>query len=103
MLHHFIARTHKEFTIKDLSKLNYFLGLDVSYTSTDIFVGQSKYARDILDHAKVLDSKPVATPFATGEVLVSLVPLSMIQPCTVLWLVPLLCCQFGQPVLACSY
>lgn len=45
----FINRTHSEFYIKDLGQLNYFLGLEVSYTSDGLFVGQEKYAHDILD------------------------------------------------------
>lgn len=32
-LRHFISRTHHKFAIKDLGQLNYFLGLEVSYTT----------------------------------------------------------------------
>lgn len=39
---HFISRTHQEFAIKDLVRLNYFLGLEVSYTTDGLFVGQAK-------------------------------------------------------------
>ncbi|KAG6414359.1 hypothetical protein SASPL_127081 [Salvia splendens] len=61
---------HKEFAIKDLGRLNYFLGLEVSYTHDGLFIGQAKYAHDILKRAELLDSKPVATPLSAGEVLV---------------------------------
>lgn len=71
MLKTFIARTHKEFSIKDMGRLNYFLGLEVSYTSEGLFVGQAKYAYDILERANLLDVKLIATPLAAGEVLVS--------------------------------
>lgn len=71
LLRRFISRTHSEFAIKDLGQLNYFLGLEISHTSTGLFVGQAKYAHDILDRAKMLDSKHVATPLASGESLLS--------------------------------
>lgn len=70
LLKNFIARTHKEFAIKDLGCLNYFIGLEVSCTSDGLFVGQVKYAHDILERVNLLGSKPLATPLATGETLV---------------------------------
>lgn len=36
----FIARLHNEFAIKDLGKLNYFLGLEVTCTSNGLFLNQ---------------------------------------------------------------
>lgn len=72
MLHRFITHTHSEFTIKDLRKLNYFLGLEISYTLDVVFVGQTKYAHDILEHADMFDSKPIATPLVARESLLSL-------------------------------
>lgn len=39
----FIYRSHQEFIIKNLGRLNYFLGLEISYTPTGLFVGQAKY------------------------------------------------------------
>lgn len=61
-----MARLSKEFAIKDLGRLGYFLGLEVSYPSSGLFLSQSKYARDILARADLLDSKPVSTPLAPG-------------------------------------
>lgn len=87
ILHQFIAQTHAEFAIKDLDSLNYFLGLEVSYTSTDLFVCQSKYAHDVLDRAKMIGAKLIATSLATGEVLVSSRSPFMILLYTTLWLV----------------
>ncbi|KAI3680197.1 hypothetical protein L2E82_50582 [Cichorium intybus] len=63
----FIARLNREFAIKDLGDLSYFLGLEVSYTDDGLFLTQSKYANDILTRAGLLDSKPVSTPLATHE------------------------------------
>lgn len=67
LLRSFIQRTEKEFSIKDWGRLSYFLGLEVTHTSDGLFLGQAKYARDILDRAQMLSSKPVATPSAAGS------------------------------------
>lgn len=63
----FTNRLHDEFAIKDLGKLSYFLGLEVIYTSTGLFLSQAKYAYDILSRAGLLDAKPVGTPLNTTE------------------------------------
>ncbi|MFS8015034.1 putative RNA-directed DNA polymerase [Helianthus anomalus] len=70
-IQNFITRLQSEFAIKDLGKLNYFLGLEVSHTHDGLFLTQTKYARDILTRAGLLDSKPVATPLATNDVFTS--------------------------------
>lgn len=62
----FISRLKKEFSITDLGRLNYFLGLEVSYTDSSLFLSQSKYAYDILTRAHLLDAKPVGTPLSTA-------------------------------------
>ncbi|CAI9279827.1 unnamed protein product [Lactuca saligna] len=67
----FITRLHKEFAIKDLGRLSYFLGIDVLYTSDGLFLTQTKYALDILARAGLLDGKPVYTPLATFEPLIA--------------------------------
>lgn len=71
LLRWFIDRTHLEFAIKNLGQLNYFLNLEVSYTNNGLFVGQTKYAHDILDRVKLVDSKLIATPLVPRESLVS--------------------------------
>ncbi|KAG6389173.1 hypothetical protein SASPL_150632 [Salvia splendens] len=62
----FISRLHQEFAFTDLGKLGYFLGLEVTYTSSGIFLNQAKYARDILQRASLEESKPVSTPLVAG-------------------------------------
>lgn len=71
LLHNFVSCTQHEFAIKDLSRLNYFLGLEASYTFDSLFVGQTKYAHDILERAELLDAKHVSTPLALGKSLLS--------------------------------
>ena len=67
----FISRLNKEFLITDLGKLNYFLGLEVSYHDSGLFLSQSKYAHDILARANLLDAKPAATPLSTSAYFTS--------------------------------
>ncbi|XP_071714802.1 uncharacterized mitochondrial protein AtMg00810-like [Rutidosis leptorrhynchoides] len=67
LVRHFLTRLHQEFVITDLGKLNYFLGLEVSYHASSLFLCQSKYAYDILARAKLLDLKPISTPLSTSK------------------------------------
>ena len=45
-----------------MGELTYFLGLQVKQTKEDIFVHQSKYTRDLLQHFEMENSKPIMTP-----------------------------------------
>ncbi|KAK9067609.1 hypothetical protein SSX86_011720 [Deinandra increscens subsp. villosa] len=71
----FIATLNREFAIKDLGDLNYFLGLEVAYTDDGLFLTQSKYATDILRRAGLLESKPASTPLAPHATFTSHGPL----------------------------
>ena len=53
---------HRQFTIKDLGELQYFLGLEVARTSNGICLNQRKYAVDLLREEQFLHCKPVSTP-----------------------------------------
>ncbi|XP_020415542.1 uncharacterized protein LOC109948051 [Prunus persica] len=57
-----ITALSREFDMKDLGQLTYFLGLQVQYTSTGIHVNQSKYAADLLLKAGMTQCKPCSTP-----------------------------------------
>ncbi|GJW75397.1 uncharacterized mitochondrial protein-like protein [Tanacetum coccineum] len=67
-----ISHLNAEFSIKDLGRLYYFLGLEVISTPSGLFLSQSKYPYDILDRAKLLDCKLVGTPLATTTQLSTL-------------------------------
>lgn len=69
LLQQFISRANREFALKDLGTLTYFLGLEITPQRNGVFIGQAKYAHDILSRAQLLDSKPIATPLVPGDSL----------------------------------
>ncbi|RLN29889.1 hypothetical protein C2845_PM05G00250 [Panicum miliaceum] len=50
------------FQMKELGELKYFLGLEVERTKKGLFLGQQKYAKDLLQRYEMLDCKPISTP-----------------------------------------
>ncbi|XP_050154870.1 uncharacterized mitochondrial protein AtMg00810-like [Malus sylvestris] len=52
----------KEFDLKDLGQLHYFLGIQVIQQSNGLFLSQAKYIKDLLAKTDMEDSKPCATP-----------------------------------------
>ena len=52
----------KEFEMKDLGLLHYFLGLEIRQREGELFVSQGKYAWEILDKFHMEDYKPMDTP-----------------------------------------
>eukprot|EP00253_Pinus_taeda_P031213 PITA_31213 len=56
----------KEFEMKDLGLLYYFLGLEIWQCNGGLFVSQGKYAREILEKFNMHGCKPVDTPLPGG-------------------------------------
>ena len=52
----------REFEMKDLGLLHYFLGLEIWQHSDGLFVSQGKYAQEILEKFNMHGYKPVDTP-----------------------------------------
>ena len=51
-----------EFEVKDLGKLKYFLGMEVTLSKEDVVVSQRKYTLDLLSEVGMLGSKPTNVP-----------------------------------------
>ena len=59
-------RLSETFLMSDLGPLRYFLGLEVTSTSDDIFLSQEKYTQDLLSRAALTDHRTVDTPMEIG-------------------------------------
>ncbi|RVW80146.1 Retrovirus-related Pol polyprotein from transposon TNT 1-94 [Vitis vinifera] len=55
----------KEFEIKDLRNLKYFLGMEIARSKKGIAVSQRKYVLDLLNETGMLGCKPAETPMDT--------------------------------------
>ncbi|XP_030945775.1 uncharacterized protein LOC115970250 [Quercus lobata] len=51
-----------DFDLKDLGRLHYFLGLQIDYTPSGLFVHQTKYTLDLLNKFSMSGCKPCKTP-----------------------------------------
>ena len=64
-------RLATEFKMKYLGMIHYFLGMEVWQSADGIFLGQGKYAVEILKRFKILEFKEIATPMAYNLNLLS--------------------------------
>jgi hypothetical protein len=61
-LDHLIKQLSTVFDLKDLGPLHYFLGLQVTRSSSGLYLNQAKYAHDLLKKHNMLTSKPAKSP-----------------------------------------
>ncbi|XP_020114487.1 uncharacterized protein LOC109728471 isoform X3 [Ananas comosus] len=59
-----IVTLQREFAMKDLGPLHYFLGIEVHRSPSGLHLSQQKYAHQLLQRHGFLDSKPVSTPLS---------------------------------------
>jgi hypothetical protein len=59
----------QEFALKDLGRLNYFLGIEVNHVHNGIILTQEKYASDLLKKVGMNNCKAVSTPLVVSEKL----------------------------------
>jgi hypothetical protein len=57
----------RDFALKDLGDLHYFLGIEVTKTQQGIMLNQRKYFKDLLWKAGMFNCKAVNTPLSTSE------------------------------------
>ncbi|GMI89878.1 hypothetical protein HRI_002657100 [Hibiscus trionum] len=59
----------KEFEVKELGRLKYFLGIEVAHSQQGIFISQQKYTLDLLKETGKLGCKPAETPIEVNHKL----------------------------------
>ena len=59
----------REFEMKDLGRLRYFLGIEVLRSKRGIFISQRKYILDLLAETGLLDCKPAESPMVVNHKL----------------------------------
>jgi histone deacetylase 1/2 len=59
----------KDFALKDLGELHYFLGMEVTKVRDGIILSQDKYASDLLKKVNMSSCKPASTPILTSAKL----------------------------------
>lgn len=69
VLHSFVTISSRQFAMKDMADLHYFLGLQVVRTPSGIFLTQHKYVLNLLRKFQLQIVKPVRTPSATRTTL----------------------------------
>lgn len=67
----FITHLGKEFAVKDLGYLHYFLGIEVHSSPDGLYLYQAKNACDLLARAQMSNCKPISTPMAINDRKVS--------------------------------
>jgi hypothetical protein len=61
----FLILLQSDFAIKDLRKLNYFLGVEVIPNAHGTLLSQQRYIVDLLKRTKMLEAKPVISPMGS--------------------------------------
>jgi histone deacetylase 1/2 len=59
----------KQFALKDLGDLHYFLGIEVKKVTDGLLLSQQRYAADIIKRANMERSKSIETPISTVDKL----------------------------------
>ncbi|CAL1393651.1 unnamed protein product [Linum trigynum] len=63
-LHPLLLFLQGKFVVRDLGRLNYFLGVQAHWTPTGLLLTQQRYIQAILDRAKMSNANSLSTPAA---------------------------------------
>jgi hypothetical protein len=64
-----ITQLQQEFPLKDLGPLSFFLGIQVTLTSSSLHLCQTKYIHELFDKAHMVESKPAKSHCTSGSKL----------------------------------
>jgi histone deacetylase 1/2 len=64
-----VKNVERDFALKDLGDLHYFLGNEVKNTEGGLLLKQERYAIEVLQRVNMMDCKAVMTPLAALEKL----------------------------------
>ncbi|WVZ69160.1 hypothetical protein U9M48_017995 [Paspalum notatum var. saurae] len=67
---HLKSQLAREFEVKDLGQLRYFLGIEVSRGRKAIFLSQRKYVLDLLQETIMIGCRPATTPIDQNHRLI---------------------------------
>lgn len=76
----FIAKISKTFAVKNLRNLKFFLGVEMTQTSSRLRLSQHRYILDLLQRTNMVGAKPAPTPMVTDPVLTKLFVVSLNNP-----------------------
>jgi histone deacetylase 1/2 len=62
-----IASLGSDFFVRDLGKLHYFLGLEVTHSDHGLVLTQKKYTHHLLHRAGMLDCRTATTPMSSTD------------------------------------
>ncbi|KAL5549906.1 hypothetical protein UlMin_000082 [Ulmus minor] len=69
LIQQLIHKLQSVFAMRDLGKLSYFLGIEVTYDADSMHLSQGKYVLDLLHQTSMFDSKTAPTPGIVGKSL----------------------------------
>ncbi|CAM8989726.1 unnamed protein product [Rhodiola kirilowii] len=67
----FVQHLNRDFSLKDMGQLHYFLGLEVSCSGSSIQLSQEKYICDILERSSMSGARPISSPADPGSRLIA--------------------------------
>lgn len=62
---------HRQFKLKDLGELKYFLGIEVLRSKQGVILNQRKYLLELISEAGLVGTKPASTPMESNARLTS--------------------------------
>jgi hypothetical protein len=68
-VHSLLQDLEKEFALKDLGDLHYFLGIEVQRSKDGLLLKQQRYTTDILQRVGMMTCKPESRPLSASEKL----------------------------------